>query len=916
MYIGSSRRSAERDRTGTSSSVAVASTEGGTTSGSAIVSATNPASSGSLNAGSNSALDRDRGNSSGSSGAAGGTTSSDRDTIFRWRDRQYYSGPKRWLESALRDPAWQDKEDDISGAGSKKKENNVCQSPLWLGDELEFWPEKSGSKEPVRFTKIAVLHSELVAVSSNGHLYQWRWCDMTPFRGDNPSGNHPRAGSLGLTNETVVKISASNIRCSVVTESGKIATWMDESVSHVCSKLEHGATSFSNEFQQNDRIASLHTCVLYTAVRLENSGQVYWWGILPFNQRKRLLDKYANKKRSVDKYSSNSGKSSSKKHRTTSHSGLRSSVNMGGSSNNTASSQSSSLNSGEIVVGSQVCLRKVPMYHSGSIGFTVAGGVPKVGQLLNAAWNVTDTCRFKIIQPPKKPKLPELPKEKEKQKEDYDTASMPPPPSPASSTCSDGSLSSPAGAVSSAASSSAAGPTGAVAASSRELSGASRRQKRSAPREEPEKVDEEEWNLKDVVFVEDSRNIPIGTVWKVDGTQTLVHFPTIGASNQPKKSKDTEKSSRKDGEVYNTTSSEKSSKSVSNSDSLDTGNESSSNVLNSNNVRILSRDQLQLVKQGALPRIPDCFQRAPKRVCLQQNENGQILALNVDGKGIHAVVRIGDKTCYRIYNISTGKTEIDSKFPTDTQAFLGLDPTNNIRFYSTGEPEFASLLLDGNRTIYPLVKDSTPSADSIKDPHWLDLPPIGAIGLGTHALPHVGSGKKNEVAVVVLSFTPQTIIPKILQCDLESIKRIITNLESDPTAVSTVETVQAILEERCDGGRNIIHTLVSMCQPTSNKDPDQDGTGYSNSAVSTSSNVSASLSAAAAASVGLESIESITSAISSRAANLRDMMRRAAAASRLDGTVSLSGNSQAGVPPTISQSPSLSTQVLLLNSYL
>ena len=31
-----------------------------------------------------------------------------RDNIFRWRDRQYF-GPKRWLESALRDPAWQDK---------------------------------------------------------------------------------------------------------------------------------------------------------------------------------------------------------------------------------------------------------------------------------------------------------------------------------------------------------------------------------------------------------------------------------------------------------------------------------------------------------------------------------------------------------------------------------------------------------------------------------------------------------------------------------------------------------------------------------------------------------------------------------------------------------------------------------------
>ncbi len=43
-----------------------------------------------------------------------------------------------------------------------------------------------------------------------------------------------------------------------------------------------------------------------------------------------------------------------------------------------------------------------------------------------------------------------------------------------------------------------------------------RRQKRSAPKEEPEKVDEEEWSLKDVIFVEDSPNFPmIGKVLKV-----------------------------------------------------------------------------------------------------------------------------------------------------------------------------------------------------------------------------------------------------------------------------------------------------------------------------------------------------------------------------------------------------------------
>ena len=479
------------------------------------------------------------------------------------------------------------------------------------------------------------------------------------------------------------------------------------------------------------------------------------------------------------------------------------------------STSGASNDSNEIVVGSQVCQRKVPMYHTGSIGFTVAGGVPKVGQLLNSAWNVTDTCRFKIIQPPKKPKLPELPKEKERQKEDYDSASMPPPPSPASSTCSDGSLSSPASCV---VASSGSAPTGAAAPAV-----GTRRQKRSAPKEEPEKVDEEEWNLKDVIFVEDSRNIPIGRVWKVDGLQTLVHFPPMNVAR--KESKDPAAAAAED---------------------------SGPMQLNSSNVRILSRDQLQLVKQGALPKAPDCFQRTPKKVCLQQPDNTQILTLNIDGKGIHAIVKIGDKTCYRLFNVSTGKQELDSKFPTDTQAFLGLDATNNIKFLNTGESEFVSILLDGNRTVYPLVKDSTPQSESLKDPQWLDLPPLSALGLGTHALPHVGSGKKNEVAVIVFSFTPQTMMPKILQCDADEIRKIVANLEDDPTAISTVENVQSILEERCDGGRNIIHTLVSMCQPTSNKDADQD------------SNQPAS---------GL--VDSVGIAALSSAMNLRDLMRRA-----------------------------------------
>merc|ERR1711997_542195 len=127
---GSSRRSAERDRTGTGSSVTVASTEGSTTTGSAVVSAGNSTGTGVINAAtSTGALERERGGTVNSSGGVVGPSSSDRDTIFRWRDRQYYSGPKRWLESALRDPAWQDKDDDGTGGG-KKRESNASLSPL------------------------------------------------------------------------------------------------------------------------------------------------------------------------------------------------------------------------------------------------------------------------------------------------------------------------------------------------------------------------------------------------------------------------------------------------------------------------------------------------------------------------------------------------------------------------------------------------------------------------------------------------------------------------------------------------------------------------------------------------------------------------------------------------------------------
>ena len=71
------------------------------------------------------------------------------------------------------------------------------------------------------FLHIAAMHSELICVGDDGKLYQWRWEDPLPYR-EQGVIYHPRVKALGLMDEKVVSVSASSIRASVLTESGKV----------------------------------------------------------------------------------------------------------------------------------------------------------------------------------------------------------------------------------------------------------------------------------------------------------------------------------------------------------------------------------------------------------------------------------------------------------------------------------------------------------------------------------------------------------------------------------------------------------------------------------------------------------------------------------------------------------------------
>ena len=74
----------------------------------------------------------------------------------------------------------------------------------------------------MRFSHIASLHSELVAVSLDGKLHQWKWSEATPVKAIPGQHSHSRAADMKLKDEKIASLAACNIRASVMTESGKV----------------------------------------------------------------------------------------------------------------------------------------------------------------------------------------------------------------------------------------------------------------------------------------------------------------------------------------------------------------------------------------------------------------------------------------------------------------------------------------------------------------------------------------------------------------------------------------------------------------------------------------------------------------------------------------------------------------------
>nr|XP_027205852.1 E3 ubiquitin-protein ligase UBR5-like isoform X2 [Dermatophagoides pteronyssinus] len=688
-----------------------------------------------------------------------------------------------------------------SSSSNKKKCDQIQLSPISFTDQ-EYW---TGSNDR-KFIQIASLHSELIAINNQGQLCQWRWLDSEPFKCQISEGVyyfHPRVPSLGLLSEKIQHLAASVVRATVVTDTNKLATWMDESIAAAAWKLEHSATNqlfadaLSSALSGSFKITSLYVSSLMSCVQL-SSGSLFWWGTPPFSHRKKMAEKGQNEKsKSKTKSSSSTSQSVS---------------NMNSKDN-------------EIVQGTLVSMRNSPIYQCGEIGFTTVSGVPKVGQLISAAWKMSDSYSFRILTPQEIQSrlsansastssstptvLPVSTNNQASSSKNLERAEMPPPPSPASSTSSE--------------SSNTNAPV-VKRARGRNLSSSgqqSQQQQISSNNNEERNSDRiETWNLKDVVFVEDVKNMPIGRVIKVDGNFVAVKFNANPLDVPPSFNKNLQSPEQQQQQV----------RPSGETDSIESYIQ---------DCRLLRKEDLIAVRSfpstSATPtflnnsiivgnKAYDYFQRTPKRVPLA--EHMQILTMTLTNLGLHVIAKMGGyRLSYLQINIVSGRIEHDNKLSIEYSTFFGsgTNPKSSlIRLFSAGENEQTTVVLcrDGNGTLYPLAKDCTNMV--IREPISLNLGPISTVGLGIFSLPNIHSGgaisystssqsTKTHAAILALTLERQYLMPVILNCDLDGVRECLSLLNTYP------KIFFPMISEVCDGNHNIIHVAVSACFPTSNK---------------------------------------------------------------------------------------------------
>ncbi|KAI0980945.1 hypothetical protein GJ496_001098 [Pomphorhynchus laevis] len=406
------------------------------------------------------------------------------------------------------------------------------------------------------------------------------------------------------------------------------------------------------------------------------------------------------------------------------------------------SKQTTGSDDSEISINSKVVLQAVRFIQIGAVGFTVKDGIPKIGQLLDTVISTDSTYRFLVRKDIYRSEdildIAELNRYEERHVQ---------------------------------------APTGSKR--KRSTVGDDAAFHTSLVKEHRSDLNshewyEENWHIADVIFIEESKVTPLGTVLMIDKSHLLVKLSSVNES----------KESTSDCE--------------------------STEVLS--NTRIFRKDDLRVFDEHRTSFLPNLLVKYPKRVAV---DFGNPLALCVDNEVLHCVSVNMNCVAYLMVDVASSKIIKFIDFPFG----INQNAVNLQSFAMSLSVPYTNLpviMKDLNSCIFPLKRTFT---DTLQEVEWKNLMPLSSFASVVTPLkvddPFSASGYRLITFATVCNLK---IMPMILRCEFEKLVDFIyPNNAKQTTADKYPISIKDALGERCDGDRNILHVAVSMCFPTSNK---------------------------------------------------------------------------------------------------
>ncbi|KHN70778.1 E3 ubiquitin-protein ligase UBR5 [Toxocara canis] len=246
--------------------------------------------------------------------------------------------------------------------GEKKSEKTKeslgggTNTKIKIGDRLQYWGKEADAFPTgvTKFTKIVAMHSELVALADNGFIYGWAW-DNT---GNGSMTVHP-FGRMILANapneEKFVDIAACAYRACVLTSSNRVASFLDCGACGV--RVSTQLVMPLSDIPDGEKAVAMYVCPMFSLIKT-HTNSFYWWGIYPFNERRKLWERVRSRSRRHVTFDVN-----------------------------------------EITEGCEVRTKSHPIYTAGSIAVSFVSGAPMIGTLMESAWTLAELCRFRVQTP-------------------------------------------------------------------------------------------------------------------------------------------------------------------------------------------------------------------------------------------------------------------------------------------------------------------------------------------------------------------------------------------------------------------------------------------------------------------------------------------------------------------------------------